>query len=336
MSDRYKELIARYGRDLMSLQHVKGVGYGLKEVKGKKTDREAIIVLVDRKLPPEKIVSRELVPQEVEDYHTDVIEIGQLCLHDLRTERMRPARPGVSIGHYKVSAGTFGALVRDVETGQPFILSNNHVLANISNGWDNRARKGDDILQPGSYDSGNQQRDVIARLERFQPIYRSSGDRPGCPVARVLEEMSNHFLHLVRTDYSFRLFKKGYHNLVDCALARPLEEDEIAGDILEIGEITGTNEPKVGMAVKKSGRTSGLTRGKVNILEATVEIEVDQEETAVFENQFLTTPISRPGDSGSLVVDEDNRAIGLLFAGSNRATVCNRIDLVLRELKVEF
>ncbi len=49
---------------------------------------------------------------------TDVVEIGEVRLLT-RTGRVRPAPPGVSIGHPKITAGTFGALVKDADTGEP-------------------------------------------------------------------------------------------------------------------------------------------------------------------------------------------------------------------------
>ncbi len=86
---------------------------------------------------------------------TDVIEIGRVRLME-RAVKMRPALPGSSIGHYKISAGTFGVVVRDKNSGEKLILSNNHILANGSNGSDGRASVGDAILQPGPYDGGKQ------------------------------------------------------------------------------------------------------------------------------------------------------------------------------------
>jgi len=43
---------------------------------------------------------------------------------------------------------------------------------------------------------------------------------------------------------------------------------------------------------------------------------------ARFTGQVITGPISQGGDSGSLVVDGvENKAVGLLFAGSNLSTI---------------
>jgi len=56
---------------------------------------------------------------------------------------------------------------------------------------------------------------------------------------------------------------------------------------------------------------------------------------ARFEDQLVTTPISEPGDSGSVVVDRDSLlAVGLLFAGSNQATILNPMQAVLDALQV--
>lgn len=254
----------------------------------------------------------------------------------MRTSRLRPAQPGVSIGHYKISAGTFGALVKDKETGDLLILSNNHVLANITNGVDDRARKGDPILQPGSYDNGNKPDDVIGYLERFIPLKWSSGSGNVCPVAAAGEKILNFILHLFKPSYNIRFTKSSGANIVDCAVARPANEKAVSGKILEIGEVKGVKEPSVGMRVLKSGRTSGLTQGEVKVVSATVQVKMTETEQATFEDQFITEPMSKPGDSGSLVVDRNNNAVGLLFAGSEKATVCNRITNVLDSLNIEF
>ena len=46
--------------------------------------------------------------------------------------------------------------------------------------------------------------------------------------------------------------------------------------------------------------------------------------------------MSMPGDSGSLVLTEDNFAVGLLFAGSEQATMLNNIEYVLDRLNITF
>jgi predicted amino acid-binding ACT domain protein len=90
------------------------------------------------------------------------------------------------------------------------------------------------------------------------------------------------------------------------------------------------------MRIIKSGRTSGITKSKIRALNATVEVNVTATEKAVFNDQIIAEPFSKAGDSGSLVLNTHNQAVGLLFAGSDKSTICNRITNVLDELQVEL
>ncbi|MFP4660592.1 MAG: hypothetical protein ACLFPF_00210 [Halanaerobiales bacterium] len=331
----YKKIIGKHKNFLLNRENVVGVGHGIKERNGRRTGEDAVVILVKQKLPVMKVKKKDLLPHRIDDCQTDVIEIGELGFHSERTVKLRPAQPGVSIGHYKISAGTLGAIVRDKKTGSPLILSNNHVLANITNGKDNRSKIGDPIIQPGAYDDGNNPDDIIAYLERLVPIHRGESE-PECKIAIAVEKIANFIIHFVRPYYNFKLLKQGNNNIVDCAVARPKSDQLINSRIIEIGEIKGLNEAVVDMEVQKSGRTSGLTRGKVVAVDATVNVSMSETESANFEDQFITTPISKAGDSGSLVLDMDNNAVGLLFAGSDKATVCNRISNVIQALSIEI
>jgi len=57
---------------------------------------------------------------------------------------------------------------------------------------------------------------------------------------------------------------------------------------------------------------------------------------ARFARQILTTRMSAGGDSGSLVLDLNERAVGLLFAGSPSVTVLNNILFVQSLLRVRI
>src|SRR5207237_6834430 len=109
---------------------------------------------------------------------------------------------------------------------------------------------------------------------------------------------------------------------------------------LDIGVISNTTlEPALGLAVKKSGRTTGLTRGNISAVDVTVDISYGSGKTARFINQILVTPGSfiGSGDSGSLMVEDVDpppRAVGLLFAGSSSVAIANPIDPVLRSFGV--
>ncbi len=294
----------------MTLPQVIGVGQGFKETGGVTTTKKAILVLVKRKIPLEQLQKDQIVPHKLNGKITDVIEVGDMQAYsagnpaialESYTERMKPSAPGVSIGHYLITAGTFGAVVYDRKNGQPLILSNNHVLANSSNGRDRRAKIGDLILQPGASDGGRISNDAIARLIKYVAL----------------------------NEYPRR-------NNVDCALAQPLNNGIIVPEIIGIGRVQGTIVGRVGMNIKKSGRTTGLTTGKIRAVKVALNVGYGSGRTLRFDNQILATDMSAGGDSGSLVLDENNRAVGLLFAGSDQATLLNPIQKVLSLLNVVF
>ena len=141
-------------------------GSRLQGSKGETTGEVALIVLVEQKKPLAALSAEDVIPPELEGMRTDVYEVGYLRAQQAQQtpkRRFRPMiPPGVSIGHYKVTAGTFGALVTDKTTGERFVLSNNHVLANS-----NDSLIGDAILQPGAIDGGQNPGDLVATLERF-------------------------------------------------------------------------------------------------------------------------------------------------------------------------
>lgn len=221
--------------ELLAKANVVGVGIGEKIKGGLSTGRLCLKVYVEKKIPKKELSKEDLIPQKLSPVETDVEEAGKLIAFS-NTGRYRPALGGVSIGHYKITAGTLGCLVKDRKTGKILILSNNHVLANS-----NHARKGDAILQPGPYDGGKSSADILAALDRWIEI---------------------------------KFDKQG--NLVDAALARPKRIKQVKPEIILIGIPQGTVKAKLDMFIQKSGRTTGYTTGKIKDIRATVKINYDQ------------------------------------------------------------
>jgi hypothetical protein len=331
--ERIRTVKEKHGAKIMAKKNVVGLGVGYKETKGVKTDRMALVVMVRKKVSIEELKKGDVIPAEVEGVITDVIEVGEIVALQGRTDRWRPAPGGVSIGHYKITAGTLGVLVRDVETDEALILSNNHVMANS-----NDATPGDPILQPGPIDGGTVAADTIANLERFVPIEFQLEPPPiPCPVSKIVAGVANFFAWLVGSRHRLLSVVIQQANQVDGAVAKPTGPDVVSNEILEIGTVTEDTEPELGMAVKKSGRTTGLTTGTIQLLDASVNVGYGGGKTALFTNQILTTNMSQGGDSGSLLVSrEGNRAVGLLFAGSDQVTIHNPIAYVKDALKFRF
>jgi hypothetical protein len=317
-------------QQIMAKPNVVGVGIGYRERGRRITDELCVVALVRRKLPMSALHPADVVPKQVQDVATDVLEVGVLRALQARTDRWRPAPGGVSIGHYQITAGTLACAVRDRATGERLILSNNHVLANL-----NDCRVGDPILQPGPFDGGLEGKDMIAVLERYVELHFVE-EPPTCSFARLVEGLINLLARLTGSKHRLRTYRStpSAVNQVDAALARPLDERLLADEILDIGVVGGITAAQLGMNVRKSGRSSGYTTGQVRVIDTTLTVDYDGR-VATFENQIMTGSMSEPGDSGALLVTAEGLlAVGLLFAGSQQATVFHPIQAVLNELDV--
>lgn len=298
--------------------NVRGIGVGVKWKNGEPTGEPAVLVLVTHKVAKEHLSTAEMVPAKLGDVQTDVLAVGDLFAGNTDvgvqtlTKRVRPARGGYSVGHKDITAGTIATSVYDILPGggtnppahgvgippKFYILSNNHVLANS-----NAARLGDPILQPGPFDGGVDPADRIATLSRFVPIN----------------------------------FTPGSTNLVDCAIAEGQFHD-LDREIYWTGPVRGWRRKAgvtVGMTVKKTGRTTNFTTGRITAINTTVDVNYGGGRVGRFVDQIVTTNMSAGGDSGSLVTTLDSVAVGLLFAGSSIAMIANQIENVRALLRVE-
>jgi len=231
----------------------------------------------------------------------------------------RPIALGVSGGNASDIAngfccsGTLGALVTDGT--KQFILSNTHVFAgDVALGGNNRISSvGDDVDQSGLVDVGCQYiaNDIVADVSEWAPFGQFNID---AAIAQVRPGQ-------VRSD----------------------------GAILEIGTPANTTVPAfVHQPVKKSGRTTGLTRSSISSLNAAVSVGYTDEcagnnFTVSYTGQILVSnKASRflnSGDSGSLMLEDvstNPRAVGLLYAGSSSIAVANPIDDVLNHFGVSI
>jgi hypothetical protein len=119
-------------------------------------------------------------------------------------------------------------------------------------------------------------------------------------------------------------------NHVDAAIAKLWGQHRHEPLIPFIGAVKGhvaTRDVEVGEAVRKFGRTTGYTEGCIFSICLDIRIRYDRTgQTAYFQNQLLIEPalprftkFVEKGDSGSLVVDGGQHAIGLIFAGMSDA-----------------
>src|SRR5215813_5237624 len=167
-------------------------------------------------------------------------------------------------------SATLGSLVQDA-SGTQFILSANHVL-----GLSGRATVGDDISQPGLVDNNCQVSTVVADFT-VAPALSSNVDAAIAQLRAALMDGT--------------------------------------GFIEDIGTISSVvKAPTVGLSVAKSGRTTGFTTGAVSSISTTVTVGYPRScggtggPTHTFTNQVVinSTTFSAGGDSGSLIVTNDN------------------------------
>lgn len=214
----------------------------------------------------------------------------------IRTQRVRPAPPGVSIGSINVTAGTYGIAVYDGRTGEKLGLSNNHVLADVNND-----AIGTPIVQQGTFDGGTLASNRIGQLLRY-----------------------------------VRLDPTSSSNRVDAAVFRPDSPADLTDEIIGLVRPTGWKPAQIGMDVIKSGRTSGITASRVTDVSGVFAVNYRESGVITLRECIVTeTAIAQGGDSGSAVLQSGTSdVVGLLFAGSTELSLCSKIEHVMAMLNI--
>jgi hypothetical protein len=133
---------------------------------------------------------------------------------------------------------------------------------------------------------------------------------------------------------------------VDCAVAALRGGTMDATGFIEgIGTISSVvKTPTIGLAVTKSGRTTGNTTGTIGSVNTSVNVQYQvrcgqgRKFTVSYTNQVVinSSTFSAGGDSGSLIVSNNSptchQPVALLFAGSSSSTIGNPIGEVLTKL----
>lgn len=293
-------------KELLDYPFVVAVGTAQGQGERHENDEKAAVAFVTEKKAESDLDESELLPKEIEGWKVDVQPIGEVGIEPVEpqtpkdtgevntTTRHRPNPQGVSIGHPDVTAGTAGFIAWEAEEKHgikypvPRGVTNNHVGANV-----NDAEVGDNILQPGTFDGGNNSdEDRIGELEGFVPINEED-------------------------------------NKVDVAWYS-IDGRKSNSYIPSVGVPTTTAEVEEGDTVKKFGRTTGLKRGEVRTTDARVRVRYS-DGVKEFTGQIIADSFSDGGDSGSAVVNEEGDLVGLLFAGSSKVTIANPIADVFEE-----
>ncbi|MGC2236031.1 MAG: hypothetical protein WA584_07710 [Pyrinomonadaceae bacterium] len=174
-----------------------------------------------------------------------------------------------------------------------YLLSNCHVFADLSK----TQKDNNDLIQQPS-PGENKKHNFIASLEKYVPIqFDNDTENP---------------------------------NYIDAAIAKLFQGKEHRLEIPVIGKINDSvAKEKVEIRQKccKFGRTTDYTEGEIFSIHMSIWIKyAATNQESFFTEQFLIVPTGshndfvQGGDSGSLVADNENKAIGLIFAGKGSNT----------------
>lgn len=281
--------VRQHTDEILSLPNVIGVGVARRRVEGHTTDEYAIVAYVSRKLPPELLASHDRVPRELEteetSVRTDVVEINEPRFLEVDTRTYRPVRGGCQIASTG-GVGTAGAVMYDRRDQQPVLLTNNHVLT----------REGEPTVLPpdtrvwqaaGGPQVGSSKRIVPmvpAPLGEWRYRHEATVD------AGIVSVNSN-------VDVDFSVVDLGRHPYV-------------------------VLPPHEGLEVAHRGFRTQYRTGTVEAVDLTIIIRAANRDLHRIGGSGCVFSIRAPellitamrGDSGSLVVDIDGAARGLVFA----------------------
>ena len=301
---KHAEAARRAARRWTAQPGVQGFGVARRTVAGKRTDEFVLKVYVEKKLPPHEIASPAppivRVPGVDVPVAVDVEEIGVVRAQS--GTPIRPAPGGAPVSHVQGETGTLGCLVRRKTDGALCILSNSHVLA-----LSGEASRGDPIIQPSVNLGGTAPADRIADL----------------------------------LDWTAFTDDENHPNVADAAVARVIDPATVTARIIDIGVPAGLGTVEDGMHVRMYGAMSGEVRSTVvRDPAAHLHIQYKHRDGSLFSLPFtdlvLCDPISLDGDSGAVVVDDQNRVVGLHVAGSTAVSIFCRIGHVLDQLELEL
>jgi hypothetical protein len=327
--EEYFAIKERAAAVLLRIPHVNAVGMGGRERNGEPTGEIVIKVFVTKKKPASEVPPEELIPSSFEGVATDIVEMQpgirrrQAVPGTLRPKLTEdnsdivggpPLIGGMMIGRNRPGstdnyAGTLGCfLVDDQDPTAVYALTNHHVVTDGALSLSRPIKQATGIIN------------VFSDI----PIgYCAAGaDEPHRDAAVVRLEAGQRWVPAIREIG----FVRGMHTVT----------------IAEVASHT--------YQIKKRGSRTGLTGGRPIAIgvQTTFFQSRSTFDMVIRPNDAVSNPDHRQvvfswfGDSGSVVVNEQNEVVGLLWAGetfdeASGHTFLNDfvtpIDLVLKRFK---
>jgi hypothetical protein len=260
-----------------------GVGFGINE---DRTDYRLVFHLASEE-ERTKVIE---VCKELEINEPPYIQVvGPTILYNsvLGNRKDRPLLIGSYISRFNQPGGTLGSFVQKRKGSHDlFLLSCSHVLApaNIGN-------PGDPIFQPGGSTSSD---DLVALLDYFMELVPQQATSLDAAIAKVTCPHTLTHLNVQNKSISTRKYYT----------RRKFEKRQKQGVVKVF---------KIGSA---SGETTGLVKNSVRV-ENSLGTRSLFKNLISIESEDRSKLFSHRGDSGSLIYDENGRAVGLLIGGTN-------------------
>lgn len=271
-----------------SLEGIRAIDYGVVYQDGKATDDRGIRFHMNSKIGRAALGPDQLLPRAIGGHRVDVLGIGYQPHQGSPRAPHEVLQPGISVGSRKQgTTGTLGALVRDLHSQQPCLLSNWHVLCGGP-----EALAGDEIVQPGPMDMADGR--TVAILERWLRL----GEQFDAAVARLAEGAA----------MSGQLFQTQF---TPTATKPPA----IGMRLIKSGAVSGVTHARID-GINGSYRLDYTGFGDAP--------QWMQGFRLVPDDGAPSNALSLPGDSGSLWIDNaDGAAVGLHFAGEDDQSPLN-------------
>lgn len=305
-------------RELLALPNVLAVGFGIKETAGDFTGEPSFRVYVSHKVD-DAVLGAAAIPKTIRGFKTDVLtplrvrQALDVCGSERQTlSKHRPLQAGIAISTDANSYGTLGWFGTLNVGGTPILLTNKHVLYEAVAGITTEVKK---TAQP-----------QLGRVSSCCCCECGSDNVIGESIIGIDDTIP------VLTGTS-----------VDVAIAR-INADVAAELLLEITNdatdevltVSGKAEAVVGERVRKIGARSAFTRGtvahvgdivteepddpgapgtKISIrVGQIIIIPADDETYEVRDNGNCKRAFANNGDSGSVVLNDDDKIVGLLWS----------------------
>lgn len=320
--DEFREAYGR-ARELFSkIEGVVGVAFGQKRTAGVYQDNVAIVVYVREKKSEEDIPPAERIPSSFEGYPTDVRVVRQGVAEGCdNTTHYNKIQGGIQIMVRRSSNsygnGTLGCIVRkrnDSGRENVYLLTNKHVLYSPDKG------AGENVYHPTQDD------DSLGPVQSgaLYGNYPYPKNNPAAP--KYFLDASIARINLDSTCCGSTCTKDRIE--IDETLIVDLQVNGV-NSIADVRDVT--NDPLIiNTKVFKVGRTTGRTAGIVRLVNVPLDADPEPEShngprVAAENTIYIEFDVSSPGltnckgnpnfteggDSGSIIVDEDSRVIGL-------------------------